>query len=474
MAKDTMVTNETTEKIKYTFLFGAGAEGEGQIGMPSGSNFKKDVILAKGVVDFADIFLGKTGKKLKEGMLLTANSTGTLYQTVKELTRDKKAEERQKEIKRLFKEDVEECTTTVLDYLGKKEGETDDVGDDSYDRFRKVYKAHFYDYLYDDKNREKEIPEDSPMDIFLKNAGIYGYYDSLFNYLRYPKLYEKEVLRVMKLYYASLKSIFDSLLKAAGEDNYSYEDLKKVGEAGNSRKCFLEKIGKLEKAVMKKLEDEKKTENLYYTAVGKLIQKNKENINEENAGTDNDGSIKIVTTNYTGFAKEITGIDEKSIFHIHGGMGLFEDVNNKRIAELSKFKEDEVIFPYLLTQSGVKPVINYSQLKTLYEGSSALMEAEELIIIGYGLNKDDEHILNVLKERLEIGRKIAYYLYVETDAKKGIRKGNKKYEEKFNEEKNRVKKLLLDEREEAYKVKESLLEFFDTTDFCDHVRKMQL
>lgn len=40
--------------MKITFLFGAGAEGLGQIGMPFGNEFKKDIILADNVASFAN------------------------------------------------------------------------------------------------------------------------------------------------------------------------------------------------------------------------------------------------------------------------------------------------------------------------------------------------------------------------------------------------------------------------------------
>lgn len=49
---------------KITILFGAGAEGKGQFGLPSGKDFKRDVILAKDVELFANLFCKTQNRRL--------------------------------------------------------------------------------------------------------------------------------------------------------------------------------------------------------------------------------------------------------------------------------------------------------------------------------------------------------------------------------------------------------------------------
>lgn len=65
---------------KITILFGAGAEGKGQFGLPSGKDFKRDVILAKDVELFANLFLqnAKSKIKLNKGTIISAQSSSII------------------------------------------------------------------------------------------------------------------------------------------------------------------------------------------------------------------------------------------------------------------------------------------------------------------------------------------------------------------------------------------------------------
>ena len=45
---------EEEKKKKVLFLFGAGCEGKGQFGLPSGAEFAKGTILAKGAKELYD------------------------------------------------------------------------------------------------------------------------------------------------------------------------------------------------------------------------------------------------------------------------------------------------------------------------------------------------------------------------------------------------------------------------------------
>ena len=118
----------------------------------------------------------------------------------------------------------------------------------------------------------------------------------------------------------------------------------------------------------------------------------------------------VVTTNYTGFAESIIGLPVEKVAYIHGRLNLFEDVKTKKVANISSFSDDEVIFPHIFIQSGIKPVVSSNQITELYKATEAILHSDNLIIIGYGVNSDDEHISNLLRERLQNG-KISCFLY---------------------------------------------------------------
>ena len=63
--------------------------------------------------------------------------------------------------------------------------------------------------------------------------------------------------------------------------------------------------------------------------------------------------------------------------------------------------DNEIIFPYILIQSGVKPIISPFEIKNFNKACDALEKADYLIILGYGLNSDDEHITTMIRYCLD-------------------------------------------------------------------------
>lgn len=82
-------------------------------------------------------------------------------------------------------------------------------------------------------------------------------------------------------------------------------------------------------------------------------------------------------------------------------MNLFESLKSKRISKLTDFSADDFVFPYILIQSGIKPIVNGYQIHEFEKAVRMIDESEELFILGYGVNSDDEHITNLLRTRLQ-------------------------------------------------------------------------
>lgn len=371
-----------------TFLFGAGAEGKGQFEMPSGADFKKDLIVPKGVKSFSEAVLSKTDYRINDQTLLSWNSTSVLYQAI--IESDSNEED---VINNLFKNEKDK--RIAREYLLYKKSSLSDSKNDPARDFLELYKSKFYDRLKINDSIEEYLR------FFLDIAGVYSYFDSLFNYLRKPECYKKEVTRVMKLYYAAFLSLYRRLIDESGlvEYNNIFE-----GKESN-RETIRISIDEMQNAIIEKnASDNKET---YYNAVKQLVNKTKRN---------SDLKVRIVTTNYTEFSERITGICSENIAYMHGKLGLFESLYSKRIAYLDEFKDNkEPIFPYLLVQSGVKPIINRRQIQEVNKGNCFLYDADELIIIGYGLNSDDEHIINVIRERLVAHKKTKIFLHTNND-----------------------------------------------------------
>lgn len=469
--------------MQYTFLIGAGAEGEGQIGMSSGAHFKRKIILANGVREFAGYFVDN--KMMRDGKLLTANSTNVLYQTIVEKLDDdvnvnqdetntiqKKMHFDEKQWEKIRAYIDKKNSPCKDDAKGTDNTENNDVSDNEsnvVDEFRKIYQETIYYKM----NSDEEIAKDTTLEYFLDNAGIYSYADSLFNYLRKPNLYTNEVARVKKLYYGALKILWDDLRKKVKEDGKD-EELFSEGEYQANRTELIKQLDRMQEKICTDARDarnarenkESQYSNLYYNIIRDFIQ-HVQKLNEEPGEGEPDASkniVKIVTTNYTKFAEELTEINktgtENEIYYLHGKLGLFESVDNKYIKKGNEFSEEDDIFPYLLVQSGVKPIINYSQLKEFYQGAAALVEADVLIVLGYGMNSDDEHVVNMLKERLEDKdkkKRTIFFIYVGKDA------DDEKMAKKLTDEKKRILKILeYNEKDEG----ENTITFWPTTEFA--------
>ena len=81
-------------------------------------------------------------------------------------------------------------------------------------------------------------------------------------------------------------------------------------------------------------------------------------------------------------------------------MDLFENLVTKEVKTLDKFAESDIVFPFLAIRSGIKPIINSTQIKEWNKFVNDLDDSDVLIIVGYGFNNDDEHITNLIREAI--------------------------------------------------------------------------
>ena len=372
-------------KKKITFLTGAGCEGAGQLGLPVGAGFKKDTILAKGVVDLIYSINQKTGSQIKNGTIIAQNSTSILYQTIMEHGIENLVHKPDESSK------PDESDKTIFkNYLNIDSFSSEDQKEIR-KKFKSIYRNKFYDVITDD------APEETlsdPVRFFLEKACFYSAVDSLFNHLRKPEQYKTEVNRVIKLYFSAFQSIIKKLFNE--KEKMEYEEILK------SKATISEKRNRLSALILhaqeRIAEENAHNDNVYYHSIRALSQRP-------------DLDVSLITTNYTIFAEKLTGLDKSKIAYLHGRLDLFEAVQTKRVAALSEFAETDLIFPFIFIQSGVKPIVNSLQIREFAKAVSAINDSDELHIIGYGINSDDEHITNLLRERLYSGKKIIIYLH---------------------------------------------------------------
>lgn len=364
-------------------LLGAGCEGKGQLGLPSGVLFKRDTIVADKVADLVYGVNRKEHPAITNGTIIAHNSYSILYQTLLEYT-GKKFSFSQEE-----KEIVDRYISLSNGNISVSEQEKTDIRN----AFAILYKIRFYDEIKNSVTSGKALNEDATL--FLENACFYSFVDSRFNYLRKPGEYRKESNRVVKLYFAAFKSILSSLLDPAEQEALSNALLGKHSLREN-RLLLHDLIVKSQQRIVDANQGRK---DLYY------------NIIRSAKAEHSDVQYSIVTTNYTNFIELMTGISGNNLAYVHGKLDTFEDIESKRVGNLTSFAENAFIFPFIFIQSGIKPVVNGFQIDELSKARSIIAESDELIILGYGVNSDDEHISNLLRERIRAGKTITCLLY---------------------------------------------------------------
>ena len=411
--------------MNIIFLMGAGCETHHDIGMKSGIEFKKETIRCENGNDFFNYINHKNTYKMSKDILFAHNATSILYQTIKEVGKEflNKESEKNKEI--------------IVRYLKYKDGKQDKQYKP--DEFRAYFKEYYYDLIKENKTMHNGEDRKDILDLFLENAGIYSYVDSLFNYLRYPEKYHVECARVMRLYFSAYLVIIKPML----ETTFGIDSLQKIinksrsGETVLNRKKWMDIIEECTSFIVDRVN---KNDIIYVEDNLNNKLSNNEKTNDQKNDrvyykmiSDNENiKPKIITTNYTGFAQRIMSLGDQDIAYIHGKLEWFEDIKTKRIGYMNEFEENDCIFPFIFVQSGVKPIVSHKQLIEYSKGvhwicHSSNEEYPVIVILGYGINSDDDHVNDLLLSALEQGKIVIDFVYkLEQKSKVEIEKIYKK------------------------------------------------
>lgn len=123
---------------------------------------------------------------------------------------------------------------------------------------------------------------------------------------------------------------------------------------------------------------------------------------------DKKDDFRIITTNYTPLIDIITDIN--NIAHLHGKLNWFESPREWKVYDVlnDELPNKELLFPYIFVQSGVKPIVEEKILMEYSKAIEYLHEVEKLIIVGYRLNFDDNHINGLIRNYILDGNSVIY------------------------------------------------------------------
>ena len=228
---------------------------------------------------------------------------------------------------------------------------------------------------------------------FINNIRILNTIDGKFNSLiNYDKKDNSDKIKeIRSVYYNALLNIINSI----NVNQFGENEKEKIRFSELS--TLLDKI--YDKSFIFKITNDYLKEDSYYEIIRKIKDK-----------------CSFVTTNYTPIIENVIG--DANVTHLHGELRLFENFKTLSVNSYTENKKDifennkEIYLPYLLVQSGVKPIICSYQINAFYDFIQKLNKCKYVIMVGYGFNGDDNHINSILREYiLKKDIKLIYFAY---------------------------------------------------------------
>lgn len=123
-------------------------------------------------------------------------------------------------------------------------------------------------------------------------------------------------------------------------------------------------------------------------------------------------NVNVITTNYTTLCENIANKQENEIAYVHGKFGWFESAKELTVYDISEESlPNDVLFPYIFIQSGVKPIVDEKQLLEYGKMLKFINNSKVIFVLGFNLNIDDNHINSLLKSAIRKNKRIIIFNY---------------------------------------------------------------
>lgn len=339
--------------MNITFLFGSGADTDCCKDMPSGGEFSR-ILISDSYKDARNKLLGKNSSQCK---VLHHNSTKIYFQTIYE---------KREAAKEAFEEDIK-CYVDAY-----QNNETKNYSNKAKDWYKLLEKENIQDEA-----------EEKIKNFFLENAVFFDTLDGRFNSLRHyddSKIANQVKTAYTIVFWAMLKSLYSDIDKDAKK---AYGIDMNEGFA-----AIFELL--LKSAPDCKCDDAKDT---VYKQLSEFLKSS-------------DNKNFVATTNYTDLICQDMSCSD--IIYLHGKLTWFEDLRKLTVYDITTDERTEAeeaakrneLIPFILITSGVKPLICTKQIREFSKFITCLEESDELCILGYRFNNEDNHINAIISDWL--------------------------------------------------------------------------
>lgn len=246
-----------------------------------------------------------------------------------------------------------------------------------------------------ENSKEDEIVYDT-------NIGMAGVLDSYFHTIIDPYKYGNvKFSKIFNYYWACYFTILRDILNFFVKNNQNqfekYLTEKSEENSSDEDKTLnysqvLENLHQLTKELYKLDIANISPDNCYYKLIKKQLDKH-ENDLECNC---------VITTNYYRFCEIVS----QNTIYLNGRLNYFEYPELLEVSDITQdeLKKDKMFFPFIFGQSLVKPIINSKQICEFQKLADNLKSTDILVVFGFGINEDDNHINAFLHEYAEQGK----------------------------------------------------------------------
>jgi len=139
----------------------------------------------------------------------------------------------------------------------------------------------------------------------------------------------------------------------------------------------------------------------------------------------------IGTSNYNNIIEIVSPkiAEKQNIIHLNGSVkDLYNPYKNniEKIGTDSTSQEKQILVPFLLTQSGIKPLTSVEMSRRYVDLFDSFKNSDAIISIGFGFNQDDGHINGLFRELIEVYNKKLIVVDISADESKTQKEIKKK------------------------------------------------
>lgn len=439
--------------FKIAFLFGAGAEGKGNFNMPNGMEY-----LLKSVM-----YSSKQDESVKKPSYRELDALKAFFNDSddKNQVSEKYFENTYKYRKdRISRETIEKSIFfhLVCPNAMKDKKLFSQIYDNIEDEFRAILqkmacgKTQTYSQIKSKVLKEildyTEDKKDEKIQFVVSASLLSGKLDAYFHTLIDPKKYgEINFSKVFNYYWKCYFTIVEALLRYLKSLNS--DSLKWVDAYFQDDELQYEKVLRELAAFTRKLYETEIPEESCQTTYYHLIR---EKVKETNHRVPNSVELKgAITTNYFNLCEKVMGLCSERVAYINGQLKHFEfpEILEVRDAirfesDLSGFGNEHLFFPFIFGQSFVKPIVHPIQIKEFRKMDLILRQLNCLVVLGYGMNEDDNHLNAYLHDYLTKGGYVIVVQGNENDAA----------ERALRYKGNNLRKCIVDYKENQHVVEE--------------------